>query len=561
MNRKQRRADKKASPKKTPVLGASDVTTETEELGDLVDSQNQLNIKKYKQQFYHARDLFLQGDYGDSADILKELLKLRPDDTGVLKLLAAVSDKIKNFEAAILFYQAAIERDPGDYDSQVSIGILLIRKDEIDEGISLIEDILKNHAKDLDPIMEAEGYEALGNTYMLLGDKDLGEKHLKKACDLKPDSVDYLFNYTTQTKSIKDLDNKYFKRLREIEEKDLCKDNPDDNAILHYSLFDCYDAIKEHEKAFDHVLKGAEIKRKSSVEHDAEHVSALYQAVIHYFDQNLMDTHEMKGVDSDKPVFVLGMPRSGTTLLERILLSHPDIGGVGEDALIGHLIRNYSFMDFYKDRVYPLRSNRENRDYMPTEIIGEKYTAYIERKCPSAKRVINKAMGNVFWTGYLHIAMPNARFIHIKRNAMDSCISSFSKHFVDNAQSFSYDLAELGDYYKHYTMYLEHWNALFPEKILNIHYEDIVDDLEGQARQAIDFLGLKWDKACLAFHKAEGTVRTASATQVRQPIYKSAVGRWKRYGPKVIPLIEALQEAAPEEAIEYLKVYKQKNPD
>ena len=162
-------------------------------------------------------------------------------------------------------------------------------------------------------------------------------------------------------------------------------------------------------------------------------------------------------------------------------------------------------------------------------------------------------MSTYFLVGYIRVAFPNAKFIHIKRDAVDSCISMFTQHFANNQQLFTYDFEDLADRYKHYVDIMKHWNKLFPNHILNVKYEDLVEDTEGMTKKILDFIDMPWDENCLEFYNNKKAVKTASVTQVRQPIYKQSVARWKRYGPAIKPLIEALGDCASEEAQKYLK--------
>ncbi len=172
--------------------------------------------------------------------------------------------------------------------------------------------------------------------------------------------------------------------------------------------------------------------------------------------------------------------------------------------------------------------------------IGARYVAEVRKLAPSGERVTDKMPSNYYFAGLIHLALPNAKIIHSVRDPVDTCISCFSKLFTAE-QNHTYDLAELGRYYKRYQRLMAHWHRVLPARsILDVRYEDVVADLEGQARRIIAYCGLPWDDRCLSFHETERPVRTASATQVRQPIYKSAVGRWRVYEAQLAPLLGAL---------------------
>lgn len=575
MNRKERRANKKKNGKaqaEQPNLVAQSLASQIPgaRLEKGADGRTRVSLpatqqvapqvenkEKYIADFERAKALLDEEKLPEATKILTELLKQNASDHGVYELLGLASEKLKNYEAALKFYTAAkgLQKDRPALD--LAIASLYIKTDKTEEGLQQLEACIAEDNPKLLQSERASMYGIAGNTYMVAGDKEKAKPYLEKSVELDPDNLELLYNLITQAAKPKSLDDKYFQMLLNIADKDDSTRSGYQNSLLHYALFDSFDSIKEYETAFDHALKGAAYKNKivENIE-GTDTLDGFHTILARYFSKAFFEAYDAEACESDIPVFILGMPRSGTTLLEQIMQSHPDIGGVGEDALLGHLIRHYSMLPPFKGFNFPLRTTTEVQGFFSPQQIGQKYVDYLEKKLPNKKRIINKAIGNLMFAGFFHIAMPNAKFIHIKRNAMDSCLSSFTKNFIENAQSYTYDLNVLGNYYKNYSLIMEHWNKVLPGKILNINYEDIVDDLEGNARKVIDFIGLPWDDRCLKFHETESMVRTASVDQVRKPIYKSSVGRWKRYGPKVIPLIEALGEAAPPEAVEYMKSHK-----
>lgn len=569
MNRKQRRAGKKGK-KGNGSDGLSgdhpNMTFRKNEKGKTVISipvstsaQNKIEDREqYLKDFERSRELLEKDELAEATQLLNKLLKQNTRDHGVYELLGIASEKLKNYHAAIKFFKAAKELQPEKYSLDVCVANLLIKIDDIEEGLDLAEFCIANHLDSLNQSEQAASYGIAGHAYMLMGDKDKAKPYLRKACEIDPDNLEHLYNYVSQAGKPQSKDDPFFKKLKELEELDDSTRTDQENALLYYGLFDCYDAVKDHETAFDYALAGARHKRKTT-NHDPELINKVFEGVKAYFNEDFSNAVSEPSYDTEAPVFIVGMPRSGTTLLEQILQSHPDVAGVGEDALIGYLIKHYSLLPPNKETLYPLRYTTEIQGYYTPEVIGRKYGEYIAEKHPTAKRVINKAIGNMLWLGYLSIALPKAKFIHIKRNAMDGCLSTFTKNFIDTAQAYSYKLEELGEYYKNYVELMEHWNALLPDRILNIEYEQIVDNLEEKAREVIDFIGLPWDDRCLEFHKTESVVRTASVSQVRKPIYKTSVDRWKKYGPKITPLIKALDHAAPKEAKKYMQDIEEKN--
>jgi hypothetical protein len=172
--------------------------------------------------------------------------------------------------------------------------------------------------------------------------------------------------------------------------------------------------------------------------------------------------------------------------------------------------------------------------------VGAAYLEMMRAIIPVADRFTDKLPGNYMYAGLIHLALPQARIIHVRRDAIDTCVSCFSINF-SSSQTFAYDLVELGHYYRAYEKLMDHWRRVLPPNfMLEVQYEDVINDFENRARQIVTFCGLEWDAKCLAFHKLERAVLTASATQVRQPIYRSSIGRWREYGEQLSPLLDAL---------------------
>ena len=238
------------------------------------------------------------------------------------------------------------------------------------------------------------------------------------------------------------------------------------------------------------------------------------------------------------------MPRSGSTLVEQILSSHPDVYGAGEvkylSVALGKLRDRFPSLPKYPDMVAKL---------MPAQmdIAARGYLQALTASAGDAKQVTDKLLTNYFFVGLLNLFYPNAKVIHTRRDPVDTCLSGFTKLFKDDMPH-SYDLAELGRYYGKYRELMEHWETVLPEGVMTtVVYEDVVADTEKEARRLIDFLGLPWNDKCVDFHKSDRPVKTASVAQVRKPIYKTSVQRWKKYGDGLQPLVDAV-EGKPEKA-------------
>jgi tetratricopeptide (TPR) repeat protein len=310
-----------------------------------------------------------------------------------------------------------------------------------------------------------------------------------------------------------------------------------DQTELHFALGKAYADLEQHERSFSHFLEGNALRRRE-LGYDEPTTLATFERMRAVFTSDLMNGKQGVGDPSTIPIFIVGMLRSGTTLIEQILASHPKVFGAGELPHLSHLAASlkqpYSVLPAFPEIVPDLPAERLRQ-------LGTSYVDAVSAMAPEAERITDKMPGNFALVGLIHLALPNARIIHMRRDPIDTCLSCFSILFT-NGQPYSYDLAELGRYHRAYEEVMEHWRRVLPADVmLEVRYEDVVSDFERQARQVVAHCGLEWDDICLAFHKTRRTVRTASATQVRQPIYRSSIGRWRPYQKLLRPLIAELR--------------------
>jgi hypothetical protein len=248
------------------------------------------------------------------------------------------------------------------------------------------------------------------------------------------------------------------------------------------------------------------------------------------------------GCPSPDPIFVLGMPRSGTTLIEQILSSHSQVDGTMELPELPRLVQQFRTRREDDPPKYPgiLTTFSPEEVRRLGEIYLEETRVYRERASGAPRPFfIDKMLGNFRDIGFIHLILPNAKIIDARRDAMPCCFGNYKQLFVEG-QAFTYDLAELGNYYRHYVGLMDHWDRALPGKVLRVRHEDVVSDLEGCVRRLLDYCGLPFEPACLEFHKTERSVRTLSAEQVRRPINREGVALWRNYEPWLGPLKNAL---------------------
>ena len=459
--------------------------------------------------------------YADALRGVNALLAFSPQHAGALTALAQITIVDERYEEAVASARQALSIAPDSANAHKILGKALQALGQYKEA-----DQAYLQAAALPGTVAEEALIARAVLLMEIGDMAAATTAFEQALKRFPDSSRVIAARS---------DNKLY-----------CADDPDiavmESALagepplpvnakmmLHFSLGKAWLDVGDSDRAFSHLHQGNAFKR-ASFHYDAAHTGAWVKNIAAVFTPALMAQFRGAGTASDRPVFIVGMPRSGTSLIEQILASHPDIYGAGElRALDRAVTRKGRFPDDVP------RWSRSDFAH-----IGADYLELVSHLAPDALRVIDKLPANFLYAGLIPLLLPGARVIHCRRDPVDTCLSCYSKPFAGE-QLFAYQLDELGQFYLAYQELMAHFRQLLPpESFIEVDYENVIDDLEGQARRLIDFTGLPWDDACLAFHQTRRTVRTASMAQVRQPIYASSRGRWQRHAAHLGPLLDEL---------------------
>jgi tetratricopeptide (TPR) repeat protein len=311
-----------------------------------------------------------------------------------------------------------------------------------------------------------------------------------------------------------------------------------DQVHMHYALGKAFEDVEELDTAFRH-YEIAGVKKRRVERYDERGAVQMFKVMPQLVNAKTIAQDPQPGCQSDVPVFILGMPRSGTSLLEQILSSHPDVFGAGELKFMPGVLDNISVggRRVGLNDTEPVFRSEENASW---EMRGQRYVEKLQKLADKPyKRIVDKMPGNYTLLGLIHAVLPNAHIIHSRRHPVETCLSNYRIHFAEG-QHWSYNLRELGRYYKRYWHLMNHWREQFPGAMLEVRYEDNVADVEGQARRVIEYLGLDWDPNCLNFYNTDRPVKTASATQVRKPIYTTSTNRWRKFEKYLGPLLEEL---------------------
>jgi hypothetical protein len=314
----------------------------------------------------------------------------------------------------------------------------------------------------------------------------------------------------------------------------------DEQILFHFALAKALSDLGQHEEAFGHLLTANALKRSTFAYDEAATLDALEQMRL-VFTPEFIASHCGAGQPSQLPIFIVGMPRSGSTLVEHILASHRGVFGGGERADFTAAMKNVG-LDVGAPDFLGLcaRLDRDRLERLGDDYLSRLRSAADAAGTTDAERITDKMLANYCFAGLIHLALPNARIIHTRRDPIDTCMSCFSKLFAAEIP-YAYEFGEFGRYYRAYDALMTHWRAVLPPgAILNVQYEELVSDFEPQARRILAHCGLDWDPACLLFYRTERPVRTASVVQVRQPIYQSSVGRWRPAPEYLRPLLDGL---------------------
>lgn len=501
-----------------------------------------------------------------AANLLSQALQIEPKALDYQRALGEVFRRMGDFESAVAHGRKAIALAPNDAESHYNLGIALADSGKLDDavaefgealrirpGYSVAHNNMGTALERLGNIEEAEkayreairsnpsNAQAQNNLGAILserGDLDEAKKCFEAAVMANPMFVHAHYNLSSlKTYTPDDPHVALLERLRPAAENMA----PEDRLRYCFAVAKAYEDIGRYDESFAAYSQGNKLKRMS-YKFDINTPVKRFAHIEKAYDKDFAKK-KVKGCADETPVFIVGMPRSGTTLIEQVLASHSKVYGAGElkdlmcalDDVMGKPRENGEAPEL-RDAAWLMTASDKD-----IELVGKNYIERIRKLDKKALRITDKMPGNFFFVGLIHKALPNAKIIHSVRNPYDTCISNYSKLFNESVP-FAYDLSELGQYYSAYARLMDHWKSVLPKgRILDVVYEDMVDDIEGQAKRLIDFCGLDWEDSCLEFYNNKRKVKTASIAQVRQPIYKDSLGRAQRFEKHIGPLIEAIE--------------------
>ena len=456
-----------------------------------------MRMQKFARAHAEAEKLLAEVQEGasrDKGDVGRSLL--RPaDEDNVTALHAAACAGVGRNADAIAGYERLMERHPDNHFHPVSLAHVYKAEGDIDRAVALYQ----------------------------------------RAYGIKPDHGDAYWSLAN-TKSY-EFGDEELARMEALAADASIGEN--DRIQLCFALGDAWERKGEYARSFEHYRRGNALKQPSTY-HSAEHLSVRIEGQIETCTAELFARREGLGCDAPDPIFVVGLPRSGSTLLEQILSSHGAVDGTMELHNILNLAKRLRGRDAPGEGPrYPRILADLEDDYFRR--FGEQFIDDTQAYRGDAPHFVDKMPNNFFHVGLIRLILPNAKVIDARRHPMACCFSGYKQLFGEG-QEFSYGLTEIGNYYRQYVRLMDHWDRVLPGFVLRVQHEDVVDDLEGQVRRVLAFCGLPFEQACVDYHRTERSIRTPSSEQVRQPIYRSGLEQWRHYKQWLGPLKEALGE-------------------
>jgi tetratricopeptide (TPR) repeat protein len=463
------------------------------------------------------------GEFEQAVARYERALAIMPDFAEAHFNLANALREQDKLDDAVAHYERALAITPDFAAAHCNLGVALKQQGKLAPAVARFEHAVLVRADYADP------HSNLAAVWLELGQLTEARRAAERAIELEPKVPGHY--YTLSQIGGFAAGDPWLAAMEELA-RELPSLPAGDRVKLHFALGRAYADVGRCQSSFEHFVAGNALKRRQ-IGYDEAATLAMFRDIRHLFTPDRMSALLGCGERSEVPVFILGMPRSGTTLVEQILASHPQVFGAGELELLPRLVAGPAELPGVGGETADLSATTLRR-------LGAQYLARLRPLAPQATRITDKMPANFALVGFIHLALPEARIIHVRRNPIDTCLSCFSTLFT-MGHPYTYDLAELGRYYRGYQQTMEHWQKALPAGvILDVQYEDMVTDLEAQARRMLEHCCLQWDDVCLSFYKTKRAVSTASAAQVRRRVYDTSVGRWRAHQGSLQPLLHAL---------------------
>jgi len=507
-------------------------------------------MENLKKQIQPILDNYKSGNLTQAELLCKKLITKNPKVVFLYNLLGLIYVGQKKIDLAQKYYEKGIEIDPNFAEIYNNLGLLFTHnKPDIDKAenffkksISLNQNIpeaynnlgflyktLDKNDKALNCFKKSieinpnflHAYHNIGSIYVQMGKFDEAKKSFFKAVEINSHytrshrELSSLIKYTNHEKHLKELKKIY----SEIEVKDI-----DKKTDIAFALGKAYEDIKDFDKSFDFYSQANTLYQKK-IDVSMKSEKDIFFNTKKTFHKNIYEKYSKTGSSDSSTIFILGMPRSGTTLVEQILSNHSKVFGAGEQDIINAIVKKKftnKNLSLFFEGVIDFNKNIFKE-------IGDEYISKMKNISNNSERFTDKLPINFFWIGLIKLILPKSKIIHCFRDPKDNCFSIYKNHFQKGTINYSYDLNNIVEYYNLYSDLMNYWNKLFPNFMFNIKYESLVSNTKNEIINMLNFCDLVWDDNCLNFYKNKRSVKTASNVQVRSKIYNSSIGFWKNY--------------------------------
>jgi tetratricopeptide (TPR) repeat protein len=453
------------------------------------------------------------GRYEEAEQCFREAIAAKPDFSdphGNLGILLRQKSYLDDSEASL---RRALKLRPTDVDARINLGLTLVFLGRLRDAKSYLAKALKTEPRNPLALF------GMGQIAMIDGRFEEAEATYRRIIEINPKMTN-AWAALALTRKMTSADGQWLKDALELAAG---KMHPMEEANLRFSIGKYCDDINDFGQAFENFKRGNELLKTAADGYDRKRRSHLIGELIRVYSRESISEIGAPGSSSSKPVFVVGMPRSGTSLAEQIIASHPAAYGAGE-------------LDFWVSRTSEEGTTAVILSETARLEVAERYLRFLESHSGNASRVVNKANANSDFLGLIYSVFPNARVIYMQRDPIDTCLSCYFQQFL-TGMNFTFDLSDLVHYYDEHRRIMEHWRSVLPPGfLLEVPYEGLIADQETWSRKMLEFIGLEWDPRVLEFHSNDRHVTTASAWQVRQKIYTGSVARWRNYEKFIGPL-------------------------
>jgi len=458
--------------------------------------------------------------YGEALAAVDAALGLRPDYANAFNTKGTILLKMARDIEALECFEKGLRSEPNNSEILLNRGLAMAENGDMEGAIRALEDALPKTGE------LARTEHELGILLANAGRKDTAIQHFEDAIHHDPTLAEAYRNLAILKKF--EAGDPLIGRMKDI----IADTNCPEDAKMHlgFALGKALEDIGEPKAAFEFLNVGNRIKRKLVLPYSTAEESAFFDGVRETFTPAFAAGLKPAANPSDKPIFIVGMNRSGTTLVEQILASHSQVFGADEQTYIGAFGQQHA----------------KELGKLPVGRYGELVRGYLDlltRLSDGQARVTDKMPNNFLWIGMIAPLFPNAKIINLTRDPRDNCLSIYKNYFRSSGNQYSYDLTELAEFYLLYRDLMDHWHAMFPGRIYELSYEKLTGDQENQTRALLEYCDLDWEGSVMDFHKTRRNVMTASLGQVRQKMYQSSVRSWKKFETELQPLIRVIEAA------------------